>query len=120
MLQETDDCRPVNGVRLHLRVHLAGERHSANDGEMIAGELAPQERCLPTRGIGSDHTGQEVKARLVYPDDGPPLITRFFWSMGQRSVCHRSIAASSRWVARTTGFCGLWLSARKSLATCPR
>jgi len=31
-----------------------------------------------TRGIGSDHTRQQVKGRFIDADDQPPLTARFF------------------------------------------
>ncbi len=76
---------------------------------MITRELDPQNRGLPTRGIGAYRHGQQVKARFIYKDDGAFFLLGLFLSAGQRSSFQREISASSRWI----GFWTLYLMARR-------
>ena len=55
---------------------------------------------LPARGVGPDRAREQVEARFVDPDDGPPLLVSPLFRAGQRSVRQASIAASFRWLAR--------------------
>ena len=46
LLQEADDAGSVEGGALRQGVDLAVQRQGADDGEMVAGELAAQDRRL--------------------------------------------------------------------------
>lgn len=50
---------------------------------------------------------EEVEAGLVDADDYDAFCAGLFFSAGQTSTRHRSMAASSRWLARSTGTCGV-------------
>lgn len=62
---------------------------------MITRELDPQNRGLPTRGIGAYRHGQQVKARFIYKDDGAFFLLGLFLSAGQRSSFQREIKETS-------------------------
>jgi hypothetical protein len=74
---------------------------------MIACIGPPQNRCLSAGRIRSDVPRQEIKPRLVHKHDGPAFDVRLFLSRGQTWRRHCSITASSRWVARSIGICGV-------------
>ena len=90
---------------LHLHEHASSAGQRADRRHMVTRHWYVQPRRLSTRGIRAHPRGQQVEARFVYPDDGPPFRMGFFLSAGQRSVCHMVTAASSRWVACVTGSC---------------
>jgi hypothetical protein len=115
--QEAYHGVPVIGLLLHLQQEPSIGREATDGGEVIPGQVHPQARRLPTRRIGAHHPRQEIETGLVYPDDGALLCCRFFLSAGQRSVRQAAMAASSRWVARTSGFCGLQRSLRRRRET---
>lgn len=86
---------------------------------MVPRERHPQHRCLPARGVGAHHPGQQVKADFVYPDDGAPLARCFFLIAGQRSCFQAAMAASSRWLARMIGFWDVHPMRARRRLTCP-
>ncbi len=71
------------------------------------GQCDFEDRSLSNGRIRAHHHGQQIEARLIYEDDAASLLLRLFLSAGQRSSFQRVIAASSRWLACTTGFCTL-------------
>ena len=86
---------------------------------MITGQLDLQHRRLADWGPGAHGHGQQIKARLIYPDDGPLFLGGLFLSAGHVSLCQAAMARSSRWVARSIGCCTLRRTDRKSRLTCP-
>ncbi len=66
---------------------------------MIAGELDPVDWGLPTRGIGPHSHWQQIKAGLIYKDDGSFFLFGLFLSADHRSSFQHSMASSSRWLA---------------------
>ena len=117
MLEEADDIRAL--VRVLLDQHEQAPRggDAADHRQMVAAQGQAEDRRLPARGVGPDRAREEVEARFVDPDDGPPLLVSPLFRAGQRSVCQASIAASFRWLARSIGFCTLQPAARRSLPT---
>ena len=105
--QEAHDICGFIGSLLHLHEEPSLWGQATNGREMIGAELDAQERSLPTRGIGPHGHGQQIKTRLIYKNDGSFFLLSFFFSAGQRSSFQPLMAASSRWLARCTGFCTL-------------
>src|SRR5262249_298829 len=70
---------------------------------LITRQLHAQHRRLPDRGGGAPRPRQQIKARLIYPDEGSLFLGGLFLSAGHTSVCQAAIACSSRWVARSMG-----------------
>ena len=108
-LQEPHDIWPF--VRGILDVHdQSSIQCKATDGrEMITGPFDLQHRRLPDRGIGPHRHGQQIKSRLIYKDDGALFRFGLFFSSTERCSRHSLMAVSSRWLARSTGFCLLYL-----------
>jgi hypothetical protein len=117
VLQETDDVRAFIRVRLHVHQQPAGRGDATDHRQMVATQRQAEDGGLATRGVGPDRAWEEVEARFVDPDDGPPFLVSPFFSAGQRSVRQASMAASFRWLARWTGFWTLQPAARRRLPT---
>ena len=117
VLEEADDVRALVGVLLDEHQQASRRGDAADDRQVIAAQRRAQDRGLAARGVGPDGAGQQVEGGLVDPDDGAPLPIGPLFSAGQRSAYQASIAASSRWLARRTGFCTLHPAARRSFPT---
>ena len=101
---------------MHDQSSIHGE--ASDGGEMITGQCDLQHRRLPGRGIGPHRHWQQIKSRLVYKDDGALFRFGLFFSSTERCSRHRLIAASSRWLARSTGFWQLYLMLRRRREQC--
>jgi hypothetical protein len=77
-----------------------------------------QDGRLASRRPGINGGCQQIEACFVYEDDGSLFSYGFFFNSGHFSSRHCSIAPSSRWLARCTGFCRLQPMLRKRLPTC--
>lgn len=117
MLQKAHNLRAAVGPLLRLVQQFAVHRDAADRRDALVSQGDAQDRRLANRGIGTHNTGQQRKARLIYPDNGSPVNFRPFFSSGQRSAYHAAILASSRWVARRIGFWELQPMARKRRLT---
>ena len=117
VLEEAHDIRARVGVVLHQHEQAPLRRDAADDRQVVAAQREAEDRRLPAWGVGPDRTREEIEARFVDPDDGPTLLVSPLFRAGQRSVRQASIAASSRWLARSIGFCTLQPAARRSLPT---
>src|ERR671915_1052347 len=107
LLQEPRRIYTPEGPVLHSGVQPTMGSNAADYREMVPAEGCPEHWSLAPRGIGLDHQGQQVAATLVYEDDGPAFLPGLFFRAGQRSSLQRRMAASSRWLARLSGFCRL-------------
>lgn len=74
MLKNAYHCVTPIGAPLHPHQPSSLDRQRSKSRDMIAGQRHPENGRLPARRIGADLRGQQVEARLVYPDDG--------WSLG--------------------------------------
>ena len=117
MLQEAHDRGSFERVRLHLDQQLPLRGDPAHHREMIPRQWHMDDGRLATRRVGPHHPSQQVEASFVYPDERSAFVLRLFLSAGQRSAYHAAMAASSRWVARTIGRCGLQPSCRRRRPT---
>src|SRR5258706_13727791 len=115
--QEAHDIGRVVGMVLRLQEQPPVGREPPDGGQMVMGQRHPQHRRPPARRPRAHGHRQEVEAGLVYPDDRPPFVDRFFSKAGQRSCHQAAIAAASRWVARVTGRWTLCCSACSSRLT---
>ena len=107
LLQKGDDGSAVVSFGLHRQVELTRRCNGADHRVMITSELAAQQRCFAHWGPGADNPWQQIESRFVNEENRAPFRYRFFCSSGQVVTTHCSMAASSRWLARTTGRCGL-------------
>src|ERR1041385_2891974 len=107
VFQEARYIYPIESPLLPCHQQLSLLSYPADYCQMIPRQWYMQDRCLSKRRISAHHSGQQVEASFVYPHDSLPSCSRFFLRAGQRLVYQAAIAASSRWVARRSGFCGL-------------
>lgn len=117
LAQEADDRWPAEGRLLDVGEEPAIGGEGADHREMVVGERRTQHRRLAHRRIGTSHEWQQIQPGLIYEEDGPVLGPGFAKRAGQVAACHAAIAASFRWVARTTGFWRLNPSRRTSRLT---
>ena len=113
VLQEADDIDALKGAVLHQHVELSLWRDPADGRKMVSCQARADDRCLSHWGIGPHDRWQQVEARFVHPKQRVLLLYGFFLTSGHRSWRHRSMASSSRWLARRTGFCTLQPQARR-------
>ena len=103
-------------LRLHEQPPLWGQRSNGRD--VVSGQRDAQDRRLAHRGIGPYRQGQQVKARLIYKNELSLFLLGFFLRAGQRSSRQVLIARSFLWVASSTGFWTLCLTARRRRLQC--
>src|SRR3972149_5387464 len=118
MLEKANHICTAVGALLHQSQQGARARDAADDRQVIPRQPHAQDGGLPTGRISANHGGQEIEARLVYPDDGSAFFLGPLFIAGHRSVYHAAMAASSRWVARRIGFWTLQAIARRRRLTC--
>jgi len=116
VLQKADDGFAVERFVLRHRVQLAFRRDRADHRQMLPVPIA-QHWCLTTRSPSTHRAWQKGKPGFVYEDEGSVFSVCFFFNSGQVSSCQRSTASSSRWSARSTGFCRLQPIRRRSRPT---
>jgi len=83
--------------------------------EVVPSEAELELRSLAQRGPSTDHRRSFAQAGFVDEDDGSAFGCGLFFKAGQVCRFHRVMAASSRWVARFSGFWTLqpnWISTR--------
>ncbi len=107
MLEKRDDVCGIERAVLAVEVQLTLGRYRGDGREMVAGVPLPQDGGLADWGVGTHDTREGIKPGLIYEEDGLLLGFRPLLRAGQMSSRQRVIAASSRWRARRTGFCGL-------------
>lgn len=112
LLQKGDDSGAIKGFGLHGQVELTGRGDGADDRIVIIRELAAQNRRLPLWRPGAHDAGQQIEGGLINEKDRAPFFYCSFFSSGHVTSTHCSMAASLRWVARTTGRCALHPSCR--------
>src|SRR5512144_138927 len=117
-LQEPHDIWPLVGTVLNVHDQSSIHGEATDGAEMITGQFDLQHRRLSDRGVGPHRHGQQIKSRLVYKDDGALFRCGLFFSSTERWSRHSLMAASSRWLARATGFCWLDLSLQRRREQC--
>src|SRR6266849_1024802 len=101
--QEAHHIGRVVGMVLGLQEQPSVGGQGTNRRQMVMRERHPQNRGVAPRRPGAHRPRQQVDARLVYPDERAFLVACFFLRAGQRSRHQSAMAASSRWLARSTG-----------------
>ncbi len=107
LLQKGDDGSAVISCGLHRHVKFTCRCDGADHRIMIPGEFAAQQRRFAYWSPGADNPRQQIECRFVNKENRTSFRYGFFCSSGQVVTTHCSMAASSRWLARTTGRCGL-------------
>src|SRR2546423_2387072 len=105
--QERDALDARQWTPTSQRKELTARRNPAHHRQMIARHKRVQHWRHTTWRISSDHCGQQVEARFINKDRRLLLAPRFFFKSGQVSSRHSMIFSSSRWAARSIGFCGV-------------
>ena len=112
LLQEGDDGNTVERFGLHGQVDFTCGRDGADDRIVVVRQLAAQNRRLAHGRPGAHHPGQQIKGRFIDEQNRALFGYGSFFSSGHVTSTHSSMAASLRWLARTTGRCGLHPSCR--------
>jgi hypothetical protein len=120
MFQKAHDGLAAIGPALHAHQELPMLGQGTDGRHMVPRQWDAQDRRLSTWCIGADPRWKQVEARFIYPDDGLLLRGSVFFSAGQRSSHHAAMTASSRWAARTIGFCTLKPQVRSKRLTWAR
>lgn len=107
----------IVGTRTHLQKQPPIGSNTADRREVIVRERDTQNRGLSMWCPSPYCHWQEIKARFVYPDDGPFFFLSFFLMAGQRLSYQSVMAASSRCVARSMGCCRLHPASRSRRLT---
>ena len=113
VLQEADDVDALKGAVLHQHVELSLWRDPADGRKVVSCQTRADDRRLPHWSVGSHDRWQQVETRFVHPKQCEIFLYGLFFTSGQRSCRHRSMASSSRWLARRTGFCTLQPQSRR-------
>src|SRR5215213_5157625 len=98
MPQKAHHCAPRKGLRLHLHQQASQRGNPRDHRQMIMWRGHAQDRGLAPWGIRADPSAQQIEPRLVYPDDGSPLLIGFFLILGHSVAYQAAISASSRWL----------------------
>ncbi len=98
-------------VEAHAVPHGA-DRQAADDRDPVATVAVPHDRRLSFRRPGPHQRGDQLEAALVREDDVGTQPRGVFFTSGQVSRLHRSMASSSRSSARRSGFWQLQPNAR--------
>lgn len=107
LLQKGDDRRTIVSCALHRQIEFTRRCNGAYHRVMITGKLAAQKWRLTHWSPSADNTGQQIEGGFVNEENRASFGYGFFCNSGQVISTHCSMAASSRWLARTTGRCGL-------------
>lgn len=112
MAQEFARTGCANVVAVELEVEPTAQpagtqREAGDDRDAVVPLPVSQDRSLPARCPGAPHGGNQEEARFVYEDEVGVQPRGVFFTRGHSRAFHRAIAASSRWSARRSGFCGV-------------
>ena len=80
------------------------DREARDDRDSVTAIPVSQQRCLTARRPGPHHRGQQHEAGFIYEDEVGPQPYGVFFTRGQALRFQRAIAASSRSLARRSGF----------------
>ncbi len=116
MLEEMHEIRTFEGPFLRQGEQPAIGGDGADQRQVIAGEGNWQQGSAAHWSIATRQRRQQIKSRFIDKPYRSAFLDGLFSSSGQRSACQRSIAASSRWLARLTGF---WLLHRSAWSKRP-
>jgi hypothetical protein len=97
-------------VELEIEAEVASlgtDRDTGDRGDPLVALRVTEAGSLATRRPGTPHAGDEKEAGFVYEDEVGAQPCCFILIRGHSSRFHFSIAASLRWSARRSGFCGL-------------
>lgn len=83
------------------------ERQPRDDRDAIVSLPVAQDRRLAPRRPRTAHGGDQEEARFVDEDEVGAQPRGVFFTRGHSRAFHRAMAASSRWSARRSGFCGV-------------
>lgn len=122
--QELGDLVGVEVVQLDLEVEAAAsapgtQRHARDHRYAIVVLPVAEERRLPARRPGAPHVGNQLEARLVDEDEVRVPAREVFLPGPTPAASTLAIAASARFKAHRSGFCGVqphWWRSRPTWA----
>lgn len=109
--ERADVGRPdIGGLELEVEataLALRAEREGRDDGHAVVALPVTEQWRLAPRGPGPPDRGDQEEPGLVDEDEVGAQPRGVFFTRAQSRCFHRAIAASSRWSARRSGFCGV-------------
>jgi hypothetical protein len=100
----------VLGMEAPIEAHAPApraDRDAGDDRDLVPSIAMPDDRRLAARRPGPPHGRNQQEARFVDEDEMGAQPRSVFFTRGQASRFHCSMAASSRSRARVWGFCGV-------------
>ncbi len=100
----------VLGMEAPIEAHAPApraDRDAGDDRNLVPSIAMPDDRRLAARRPGPPHGRNQQEARFVDEDEMGAQPRSVFFTRGQASRFHCSMAASSRLRARVSGFCGV-------------
>lgn len=101
------DMADVAGEELEVEIQVAAprtDRNAGNHGDLVPARLVAKDRRLSPGSPCLAHAGEKKKPGFVYEDEVGTHPRGFFFTSGQRSRLHCSMASSFRSSARRAGF----------------
>lgn len=107
--QEVRDALAIDGVAMEPVVEphaspYGADRDPADDRDPVATVVVSHHRRMPSRRPGLHQRGDQLEAAFVCENDVGAQPRGVFFTSGQVSRFHRSMASSSRSSARRSGF----------------
>ena len=118
MLQEAHTIQTRQRSLASQRQEVAVHRNPAHHRQMSVAQERFDDRRLCSRRVGSDHSGQQVKARFINKENGQAIFARLFFNSGQTSMRQQEMAFSSRRSSLSAGSCGVHFKALSKRETC--
>lgn len=118
MLKEPHTISAVKCSLAHQRVKISSHRDPTHHRQVIIFQKRLDDWPPSSRRIAPDQPRQQVETSLINKHNDQAIFQRLFFSEGQTSTRHFSIAASLRWLARSIGICGVHFNAFNNRDTC--
>ena len=103
--QENDQVRCLDRFGEQFEIEVP-QRQSGDERKVLPVEIVEENGSLPARGPGSATVWPLAQSAFIDENNRAPLRAGFFFSPGQVSFFHFSIAVSSLSMERPTGRCG--------------
>ncbi len=120
VFEEQHAVRALQGSAFNQCVEFATHRDPAHHRQMVVTVCRLEHRSRSLRSVSLDQPRHQIESGFVNKYNQTPFFARLFLSSGQRLVRHSAIAASSRWLARSSGNCGVQAKPFSNRATCLR
>jgi hypothetical protein len=99
-------------------IQLSTHCDTAHGSQVIPRLDAVQNRCLATGRIGAHQARQQIEPGFIHKNNRVAVPQRLFLSSGHTVTRHSWMRASSRWIARVMGICGVQRRVLSKRETC--